>query len=378
MASEPDDPLTVTLVSTERLWQGGEEQAWQLAQGLRRRGHRCTIIALRGGPFAQRLGQAGFDVRTVKGKLPLPHRVLSVRRSLRQWRSRIVHCNDAQAVLLGGLAALRLRESATIAARRVSFPIRSPAKYRYLCDRIVCVSHHVATVCAAAGIPPQRLGVVPDGVDPARVAGGNRQRGRRALGLSSDELLILSVGSLVACKGHLDLIDAFALVRQRVPQARCVIAGAGDEEAALRTRIAQHGLTDTVRLLGHRDDVPDLLHACDLFAFPSREEGLGSTLIDAMLARRPIVTTTAGGIPDVSGSAAPGRGDFAWVVPPASPAELSRALLEALAHPAWCTQVAAGAAERALANFTHDAMVDATVDQYRVALHTLRTLRGLR
>ncbi|MCU0961173.1 MAG: glycosyltransferase [Pirellulaceae bacterium] len=368
MAIGSDDPLTVTLVSTERLWQGGEEQAWQLALGLRRRGHRCTIVALRAAPFAQRLQHAGFDVRTVGGKLPLPHRVWALRRSLRTWRSQIVHCNDAQAVLLGGLAAKCLPDCATVAARRVSFPIRSPAKYRYLCDRVLCVSTAVAAVCAQAGLPRERLGVVHDGVDPARIAAGDRARGRCALGLRGDELLVLSVGSLVTCKGHQDLVDAFPAVRQRLPQARCAIAGAGDQESALRAQIEQRGLVDVVRLLRYRDDVPDLLHACDLFVFPSRDEGLGSTLIDAMLARRPIVTTTAGGIPDLSGSPVPARADYAWVVPPASPAELGRAVIEALEHPHWCAEMIERAAERAASEFTHDAMVDATVRQYRAML----------
>jgi glycosyltransferase involved in cell wall biosynthesis len=210
--------------------------------------------------------------------------------------------------------------------------------------------------------------VVHDGVDPARIAAGDRARGRCALGLRGDELLVLSVGSLVTCKGHQDLVDAFPAVRQRLPQARCAIAGAGDQESALRAQIEQRGLVDVVRLLRYRDDVPDLLHACDLFVFPSRDEGLGSTLIDAMLARRPIVTTTAGGIPDLSGSPVPARADYAWVVPPASPAELGRAVIEALEHPHWCAEMIERAAERAASEFTHDAMVDATVRQYRAML----------
>ena len=80
-----------------------------------------------------------------------------------------------------------------------------------------------------------------------------------------------------------------------------MIAGAGDQEKPLRERIRDLKLESAVQLPGHRDDVPDLLQACDLFVFPSVQEGLGSTVIDAMLARRAIVTTIAGGIPDLVG-----------------------------------------------------------------------------
>lgn len=375
MVAGSDDPLTVTLISTERLWQGGEEQAWQLAQGLRRRGHRCHVVALRRGPFARRLDQAGFDVHTVSGKLPLPHRILGLRRRLRRWQTQVVHANDAQGMLLGGLAAAGLPGVAMVAARRVTFSIRSAAKYCYLCDRVVCVSTAAAEVCAEAGIPRELLGVVHDGVDPARSAAGDRDRGRRALGLDSHQPLVLSVGSLVACKGHQDLVAAFSAVRQRLPQARCAIAGAGDQADALRLQIEAEGLTDVVHLLGYRHDVPDLLHACDLFVFPSRDEGLGSTLIDAMLARRPIITTSAGGIPDLSGSAVPGKGDYAWVVPPGAPAELGARVIEALEHPERCAAMVERAAQRAARLFTHDAMVDGTVRQYRAARQTSRAAR---
>ena len=363
-----DDPLTVALVSTEREWQGGEEQAWQLALGLRSRGHRCVPVALDNRPFAQRLASAQFELLPLTGKFPAPPRVWNLRRRLMQLNPDVVYLNDAHAVTLGGMAAWRLRRAVTIAARRASFAIRSPGRYCRLCHRVFCVSQFAADRCASAGIPVAQLRVVHDGVDPERVASGDRRRGRAGLGVRPDDLLLLSVGSLVKCKGHRFLIDAMAAVIGQHPNARLVIAGAGDQRHALEDQIAHRGLQRAVRLLGFRSDIPDLIRACDLFVFPSVEEGLGSTLIDVMLAAKPIVATTAGGIPDVVGTPRDGRSEFAWLVTPGQFAELSQAIVTALGETQLTASMARRGQQRARDRFTVDHMVENTIREFREAL----------
>ena len=176
-----NEPLTVAIVSTQRLWQGGEEQAWQLATGLHARGHTCVAVALGDKPFAARLAAGGFPVLSLHGKLPWPWRLAWLRGVLRNRAVQVVYFNDAHAITLGGLAAWGMQQVITVAARRASFPIRSPGRYRGLCDRVFCVSQAAWQQCVEAGIPVDQLRVVYDGVDPQRVASGIRQRGRDVL-----------------------------------------------------------------------------------------------------------------------------------------------------------------------------------------------------
>ncbi len=363
-----DEPLRIAIVSTQRLWQGGEEQAWQLAQGLRRRGHMCTAIALQGKPFADRLTREDFPVLPVSGKLPWPWRLATVRHTLQKWQTQIVLCNDAHAITLGGLSAWRLRQTATVAARRASFPIRAPRRYRSLCDRVLCVSQAARRECLAAGIPDEMVSVVYDGVDPRRVASGDRQRGRAALSVAPDQLLLLSVGSLVPCKGHRVLLDALPGVVQQFPHVRLVIAGAGQLHDTLQSQIDRLQLTRHATLLGFRHDIPDLLCACDLFVFPSLEEGLGSTLIDAMLVERPIVTTNAGGIPDVVGDGA-GEPPCAWTAAAGDTGALTTAILTALHNRQTGSVMAQRGKQRAEDHFTVDHMVEASVAEFRAVLN---------
>ncbi len=362
------DPLTVAIVSTERQWHGGEEQLRLLAHGLRGRGHRVAIFARHGGAVAQRMAAEGHAVFPFGGSGRNPAAIWRARRGLRQFRPDVLHANDGHALTAAWLASLGLTIPARIASRRVVFPVRHTLHYRLFCDRLICVSRQVAEVCLQSGIPPRLVCVVHDGVDPRRVASGDRARGRRALGVSDAHRVLLTVATLTDAKGHRFLLEAMPAVLARHPETRLFLAGDGELTDPLRTLAGSLGIQSAVQFLGYRGDVPDLIHAADLFVFPSHREGLGSTLIDVMLGGVPIVTTTAGGIPDVTGGSGPDGPPTAWTVPACDPQALGAAILQALASPDECARLARAARQRAEERFTADRMVEATLEVYREVL----------
>lgn len=366
----PPQPLTIAIASSQRQWHGGEEQARLLALGLRQGGCRCVVFARRGGEFARRMAAEGFEVCDFAGRGGGPAAWWQVRRHMRRIGPDVLHYNDPHAITSVGLAALRLPIAARIAARRVDFSIRSPRAYRWFCDRVVCVSREVARVCRGGGIADAMLRVVHDGVDPARAASGDRQRGRQSLGLADDDLLLLTIAKLTDHKGHRFLLDALPVVLRNCPRAIAALAGDGELLAPLRQQAQRLGIQRHVRFLGYRQDVPDLIHAADLFVLPSHKEGLCSTLIDVMLAGRTIVTTTAGGIPDLTGSDDPSAEPVAWTVPPRDAAALAGAILGALDSPQLCAAMQQRARQKAERLFTAERMVDATLAVYREVLET--------
>lgn len=362
------EPLGVVLVSTQREWYGGEEQARLLAVGLRDEGHRCSILARYNGAFAERMAAEGFEVATFAGNGRSPFGLWQIRRFLRHLRPQVLHYNDSHAVSSAGVASSGLGIRARVAARRASFPVHLPARYRALCERVVCVSWEVARVCRESGIPTRLLRVVHDGVDPARVRSGDRQRGRRGLGVSESQVLLVTVARLTEAKGHEFLLEALPGVLEKHPEACVALVGDGELSHSLQTEARRLGVDSRVRFLGYRDDVPDMIQAADLFVFPSHTEGLGSTLIDAMLAGRPIVTTTGGGIPDLTGSEDRHAEPVAWTVPPRDPKALAAAILEALASPEERESRQARAQQRAEQLFTAKRMVESTLEVYRELL----------
>ncbi len=148
-------------------------------------------------------------------------------------------------------------------------------------------------------------------------------------------------------KGHRFLLDALPAVFQQFPRLTVALAGDGELRETLQEQAERLGLLPHVRFLGYRDDVPDLIHAADVFVLPSHLEGLCTTLIDVMLAGRTIVTTTAGGIPDLVGANDVDGEPVAWLAPPRNPAALAETILRALASADQCAVHArAGAAAR--------------------------------
>jgi len=357
--------LSVVLVSTQRKWHGGEEQARQLARGLHDRGHRCCILARRDGMFAERMSAEGLVVATFSGNGWSPLSLWRARDFLRQVRPDVLHFNDPHAMTGAGVASLGLGIPARVVSRRVDFALRSAVHYRLLCDRVICVSRAVMEACRTGGIPSGQLRLVHEGVDPARVGMGDRRRGRRALDLSRDQRLLLTVATLTDHKGHRFLLDAMPNVLRRNPNVRLALAGDGELMEPLKRQADRLGIDPFVRFLGFRRDVVDLIHAADLFVLPSHLEGLCTSLIDVMLARRPIVTTTAGGIPDLVGPGDAGEEPVAWTVPPRDSTALAEAILDALASEALCAERTQRASRRAEQRFGVDHMVEATVAVYR-------------
>lgn len=360
-------PLTIALVSTQRRWHGGEEQAKLLAIGLRQRGHRCVVLARHDGEFAAQMEYEGFEVVAFAGGGRNPIALGQMRHALRWLQPDVLHYNDSHAIVGAGLAGFGLPVAARIAARRVDFAVRSPLPYRWFCDRVVCVSNAVEKACLAGGLPAEMLRIVHDGVNPDRVRSGDRQRGRHALELADDQPLLLTVATLTDHKGHRFWLEALPSVLEKHPRAVVALAGDGELRDSLEQQAEQLGVASHVRFLGFRHDVPDLIQAADVFVLPSVLEGLCSTLIDVMLAGRTIVATTAGGIPDLLGKNTDEK-PVAWLVPPRDPQRLAETVNHALTSPVECAEMRERAAQRALQHFTADCMVEATLAVYEEGL----------
>jgi glycosyltransferase involved in cell wall biosynthesis len=158
-------------------------------------------------------------------------------------------------------------------------------------ERLVCVSPQIAAEARAAGIPGERLLGIPNGVELARIQGAPRAE----LPFPAGSEVVLFVGALRREKLLPDLVRAFAIVARARPQARLAIAGDGPEENALRAAVREHGLEERVSLLGRRSDVPSLLKAAHVLALTTESEGLSNSLLEALAAGTPIVTTDVEG-----------------------------------------------------------------------------------
>ncbi|MCW5882735.1 MAG: glycosyltransferase family 4 protein, partial [Anaerolineae bacterium] len=142
---------------------------------------------------------------------------------------------------------------------------------------------------------------------PARyfAAPGPRRRAalRATLGIAAEDVAVCTVASLEARKGYQHLLKAAARLpaQDGRPRLSFVGVGAGSLQGRLRALADDLGLADRVRFLGERDDVPDILAACDIFALPSHYEGMPLSIMEAMAAGLPVAATAVSGVPDELG-----------------------------------------------------------------------------
>lgn len=171
----------------------------------------------------------------------------------------------------------------------------------------VACSGQVAESFRATGLSLGEIVVVENGIDLTRVRDVEpdaRTTTRAALGIGESEIVCLTVARLGPEKGHAALLAAAEQLGPSCP-IRFLLVGGGELRGELEARVRAARLGDRVTLLGHRDDVPELLRAADLFALPSRWEGRPLALMEAYAAGLPIVATDVGGVRDM---VLPGRG----------------------------------------------------------------------
>ncbi|WP_321371083.1 glycosyltransferase family 4 protein [uncultured Desulfuromusa sp.] len=174
---------------------------------------------------------------------------------------------------------------------------------------VVGVSEDIRNVLFDAGVDPEKLRVVQNGIvmsDYAEISAEKHEGLRDELGLQPDDFFVLNVGRLTEQKAQCHIISAAKRVKEKNKNVKIFIVGDGNLFEALQQQIKSLELKDTVKLLGFRDDITDLLQVADIFILPSLDEGMPIALLEAVASRVPVITTPVGDItklidPDIGG-----------------------------------------------------------------------------
>lgn len=243
------------------------------------------------------------------------------------------------------------------------------------CDAYVAISPALAQRYRAAGLPEERLHLIPQGVDTRRFQPAHdRAALRRQLEMPVDEPVIVFVGSLIRRKGIDVLLEAWPRVLEELPAARLLLVGKDrfeddpEEQRFLDRCLAALPAAARRRLtrLGERPDVERWLTASDVFVFPSRQEGFGSAIIEAMACGLPCVVTRLPGITDFIFA---GDGSDGIVAPQDDPERLAAETLRVLRQPSRARAVGAAAQRRAVDGFAMQRVAAAYLELYDRLLH---------
>jgi len=187
---------------------------------------------------------------------------------------------------------------------------------------------------------------------------------RQSLEIGTDRTVIGFVGRLSPQKDPLSFVEAMPEILRRHPGTLFLIVGDGELRQATEQRAEQLGVAAAMRILGFREDVPDLLRAMDLFVLSSRWEGLGRSLTEALYCGLPAVATAVEGVPELISDGETGR-----LVPPQDPEALAQAVIDLLDDPARARGLARAGQARVRGLFNVQHMVDEIDALYQTELH---------
>jgi glycosyltransferase involved in cell wall biosynthesis len=327
------------------LMAGGTELAMiRLIRSLDPASYRFRVAWLLGEPVLGRDVEAATDAPPVpiglRGKAD-PAAFVRLCRLVSRERVDIVHTHMDLADYYGAAAA-RLIGTALVSTKQNADEFRTRRTWKRppflllergsyaAADAVIAVSQGLVDFLERAeSLPRGKTVVIGNGVDPSiAFRAPAREEARKVLGLEPGIPVLGTVGRLAEQKGQIDLLRALPAILKEHPEARLLVAGDGELRVPLEQESLRLGLQGAVRFLGHRDDVPVVLKALDVFVLPSRWEGLPQALLEAMALSLPVVATRCVGVEETVEDGASGR-----LVPQADPAALAAATIDLLRDP---------------------------------------------
>ncbi len=362
--------LSVLHLDTESTWRGGENQLRLLVEHAPAKDWKWFLAAPPESEVLRRLSSSTCTLPTPMRGLSLLSAARKLALVIRREGIQLIDCQSSRAHNLGLLIKLLVPECKLVVHRRVDYPpgqgwIHRKKYTSPLVDAYVCISAAIAKVLVDYGIEQNRLHVVRSAVDAAPFKGLDRitwqAHWRKEWELAEETPIIGNVAYLTDQKDHATLIAALGLLKQRGLRFFCFIAGDGPHAIALAEQARTLGLSPKeLRFLGVRKDIPHLLAGADIFALSSRDEGLGTSLLDATHSGCALVATAAGGIPEIVE-----EGQTGLLAPIEQPEAFAAQLARVLTDQDLRAKLVRGAQARALEQFSLEAMVSGNLTLYR-------------
>ncbi|MFO1380644.1 MAG: glycosyltransferase family 4 protein [Chitinivorax sp.] len=350
--------LTILHTESSCGWGGQEIRILTEMAGMNARGHHTILIC----PAESNIFREGKKRGLETYALPVAKKRLRGALALRKWLSKhkvdVINTHSSTDSWLAAVACQTLSKAPPIVrTRHVSAPINNKSSTRWLYQTatkyIVTTGERLKeTLVRDNGFDANRIESVTTGIDTRRFVPGDKAAARKQLGLPADAPVIGIVATMRGWKGHSYLLQAFAQLPFK--QARLLMVGHGPQFENLQSQARELQIGDRVIMPGNQEDVVSWLQAMDVFALPSwANEGVPQALLQAMLAARPIVTTSVGSI-----SEAISDGSNGIIVPTQNAEALHQALLKLLEQPAYAEKLGQAARATALEKFGFDRMID--------------------
>lgn len=282
--------MRIIHINLERTWRGGERQVLYLMEGLRTRGHECHLMARNNEEFVRRVRESGFPVHIIKKPFSFSGHILS--------GYDVVHAHETRGLQVAALWK-SINRNPLVFTRRVDNPPSANILTRFVYSRIdamAAISGTIGSVMKAWGFDASRIRVIYSAIETQR-----KVREESVVALKArfaSKKVVGCVAALERRKDHATLLKAASVIKEQRNDVVFVLVGSGDLRDDLERQASLLGLTNVI-IEGYQSDPYPYYQAFDVYAMTSRQEGLGSSILDAFLYRVPVVATAAGGIPEI-------------------------------------------------------------------------------
>lgn len=357
-------------LSTERAWRGGENQLLMLLKGSVSENVKNHVVVQPKSELGQRFAPfASVHEISMRNDVDILG-AWGIAQLVRTGRIDIIHAHAARGHSLGILAKKILRclggpLPVLIVHRRVeqkaNLSLLERWKYQNKdIDQYICISQAVAQGLVACGTSSNRIRIIRSAVDAAEFTDGNslRTQVRRELGLASDAFVACFVGAVEEAKGIIYLLQAWSEFKTQAPSARLIVVGNGDLLERLKGENPS-AETSGVLFTGFRNDSRRILAASDVLVLPTLWEGLGTVLLEGLLAGCALIASNVGGVPEIVLDKKTGL-----LVPPRDPDAIAFALKSLYESKSLSDQLVAAGQTHVAQNFSVDVMVKSILSCY--------------
>ena len=299
--------MKVLHISSEYTWRGGEQQIAYLINELDNLGVENYVVCRKNSAFEKHCKE--YDIRHFN----LPFRssyeigsAIQIKNYCKQIGIDILHMHSSRGHTIGVISSLLGNKTNLVLSRRVDFPIKSnwlsKWKYNYSkITKIICVSEKIKEVMLPFIQDKNRLVVAHSGIDINRFK-ESKNKGilHKEYCLEKEVKIVANISALADHKDYPTFINAVSEFKKiNNEKVKFFIIGEGDLRSEIETLIQAKELKEDIIMTGFRDDITSIFPELDVFLITSKEEGLGTTVLDAFANKIPVIATAGGGIPEM-------------------------------------------------------------------------------
>ncbi len=280
----------------------------------------------------------------------------------------ILQCHGHLAVVYGTIAAKLAKVPVVLShvpglnrSKRTRRKVVNKIIFKWI-DKILTTGNAVRedVIESNWNLPPEKVFSIGNSIDTENFENvtSDKQKTRQNIGVDQNSFVFGTVGRLAPTKNLPCLINAFAKAKQTLNSATLLIVGQGRLEEKLKELAREKNCLDSIRFLGQRDDIPELLRAMDTFVMTSVAEGMPRSMLEAMVSEVPCIATNVGGVPEILND-----GEYGSIVPSDDAEALAKAMINATKMtPQNTLQLTQKAKAHVLNNYKHQKMIQ-TLDK---------------